>query len=67
MQRIFDVVRVSVWVARRAVETAEFAVDVTDIRGIKMSIDVESSHASVFLPPHSVGEFPEGIQICGVE
>src|SRR2546421_3813189 len=43
LQRIIDVVRVSVRSARRAIEAAELAVDVADIRRIEMPIDVEVS------------------------
>ena len=52
---IFDVVRVSIRLARRAKEAAELAVNVANIRRIEMTIDVEVSRAAVFLPPHRVG------------
>ena len=66
-QRIFDVVRVSVWLTRRAKEAAELAVNITNIRGIEMAIDVEVSRAAVSLPPHRVGQFAQRIQIGCVE
>src|SRR5437588_12834243 len=67
LQRIVDVVRVSVRLARRAIEAAELAVDVTNIRRIEMPIDVEVSGAPVLLTAHRVGEFAQRIQIVGVE
>src|SRR5436853_7108714 len=49
-QRVFDVVRVSVRLTRRAEETAELAVYITDIRRIEMTIDVEVGRAALLVP-----------------
>src|SRR5258708_33755067 len=59
-QGIFDVVRVSVRLARRAVEPAEFAINVADVRGIEMAVVVEVKRAAMLLPGGGVwGVFPK--------
>ena len=66
-QRIIYVVRVGIRLARRAKEAAKFTVDVTDIRGIEMTIDIEISRASVPLPANSIGEFTERVKVSCIE
>src|SRR5437016_7063129 len=67
LQRIVDVVRVSVRLARRAIEAAELAVDVANIRRIEMPIDVEVSGAAVLLSTHYIGQLAERVQVVGME
>ena len=62
-QRIIYVVRVGIRLARRAKEAAEFAIDVTDIRRIEMTIDIEISRASVLSSTNCISEFAQPIQI----
>ena len=66
-QRIVDVVSVGVGLARRAKETTELAIDITDIRRIEMSIDVEVRRPAMLLSPHGVGKFAERVEIVGAE
>ena len=66
-QRIVYVVRIGIRLARRAKEAAEFAVNVTDVRGIEMPINVEISRTSVLLAANSVREFAKRIQISCIE
>src|SRR5947207_11218378 len=67
LQRIIDVVRVSVRLARSAIEAAELAVDVANIRRIEMPIDVEVSGAAVLLSTNCVGEFAQRVEVFGME
>src|SRR5882724_9840097 len=64
---IVEVMRVRVRLARGAVEPAEFAINVADIRRIKMPVDVEISRAAMLLPADGVGEFAQGVEIVGRE
>ena len=66
-QRIIDVVRVGVRLARCAKETAELAIDIADVCRIEMAIDVEISRTSMFPSPNRVGEFAERIKILRAE
>src|SRR5712691_1107282 len=62
-QGIIDVMRVSVRLARGAVEPAKLAVNVADVRRIEMPVDVEISRAAMLLPADGVGEFAQGVEI----
>jgi hypothetical protein len=44
-------------------EATELTIDVADVGGIKVTIDVEISGASVLLTPHRVSQFTQAIQI----
>jgi len=66
-QRIIDVVRVGIRLTRRPKEATEFAIDVTDIRRIEVTIDIEISCAPVLLPANSVREFAQRVQIIRIE
>jgi hypothetical protein len=66
-QRILDVVRVRVRLPRRPKESAELTINVTDVRRIKVTIDVEICGAAVLLAAHCVRQFAETIQIVGAE
>ncbi len=58
--------RVGVGLARRAKETAELAIDITDVRRIEVTIDIEVSRAPMFLSPHVVGKLTQCVEIvCG--
>jgi hypothetical protein len=54
---------VGIRLPRRAEEAAKFAIGVTDIRRIEMSIDVEVRGAPVPLPSHYVCQLSESRQI----
>src|SRR6185503_20697610 len=64
-QTVVDVVCVSVGLSRRAIETAKFAIGVTDIRRIEMSIDVEIGRAAMSSSSHDVGQLSESGKIVG--
>src|SRR6267378_1834146 len=65
-ERVVDVVRIGVGLARRAKETAKLAINITDVRRIEMTIDVEVSRAPVFRSPDGVGKFAQCVEIvCG--
>ena len=66
-QTVVDIVRVSVRLSRRAEETAELAIDITDVRRIEVAIDVEVARAAMLLPAHRVRQFAERVQVVGVE
>src|SRR5437870_1260899 len=56
---------VSIGLARRPKESAEFAVDVANIRGIEVAIDVEVSRAPMPAATNCVGKFAEPVEIIG--
>jgi hypothetical protein len=58
-----DAVRVSVGHARRAIEAAELAVGVADVRVVEMAVDVEVSAPPVEATTHGVGQLRERGQI----
>ena len=55
--------RVSVWLARGSIETAELTVGVTDIGWIEMPVDVEVRDFAVSFSSDCVCEFSEAGQI----
>jgi hypothetical protein len=66
-QLIVDVVRVSVRLPRRAKEAAELAVDITDVRRIEVTIDVEVGRAAMLSAAHSVRQLAERVQVISIE
>src|SRR6266496_634946 len=50
-QTVFDIVRVSICLTRRAVEAAKFTIGIADVGGIEMPVDVEINCSSVSLSP----------------
>ena len=59
--------RVGIGLSRRTKESAELAVDITNVRWIEMTIDVEICRSSMHSPAHGVGQLAEGIEIVRVE
>ena len=66
-QRIIQVVRVRTRLARCPKESAELAVNVTDVRRIEVTIDIEISRASVLLPTNRIGEFAERVKVIRIK
>src|SRR3989442_13874146 len=62
-QRIIDVVRVSIRLARRAKEAAELTIDITDVCGIEMTVDIEICRAPMSPAADCVRQLAKRIQI----
>jgi hypothetical protein len=67
-QRVVDVMSIGVGLTRRAKETAELAIDITDVCRIEVTIDVEISRPAMFSAPYGIGKFTQRVEIvCGKE
>ena len=64
-QAVVDVVRIGVRLARGTKESAELAIDVTDIGRIEMPVNVEISGAPVPPAANRIGEFAQRIEVVG--
>ena len=62
-QRIFDVVSISVGLTRRAKETAELTIDLTNVGWIEMPVDIEIGCAAVLLASYGVSQLAESVQV----
>jgi len=60
-------VRVGVGLARRAKETTELAIYITDIRRIEMTIDVVVRRPAMLLSSHSVCKFAQRVEVVRAE
>ena len=58
--------RISIFLPRTPIKPAKLAVRDTDIRVIKMPVDIIISRPPVLPPPHRIRQFPKRIQIVGV-
>ena len=66
-QRVVNVVRVSIRLARRAKEAAELAVHITNVCRIEMTIDVEVCRPSMHSPTHGVRQLAKRVEIVRIE
>ena len=66
-QGIVDVVRIGIRLTRRAKETTELAIGITDIRRIEMPIDVEVRRPAMLLSSRGVGKFAQRVEIVSAE
>ncbi len=67
-ETVLDVMGVCVRLSGCAVEPTEFAVNVTDIGWIEMSIDIEIGRCTVKAASDSIGQLPQRRQIgCSIQ
>ena len=63
VQAFIDIMGVSTFLSGSAIEATKLAINVTNIGGIEMPIDVEVSSATVALSPYCVSELTQGRQV----
>src|SRR5260370_40434327 len=67
IQAFVNIVGISICLSGSAIEPAKLAVNITNISGIEMTINVEVSPATVALSPYSVGELPQSLHfVCRI-
>jgi hypothetical protein len=58
-QAVFDVMRVSVGLPRRAIETAKLAINITDVSRIKVAVYIEEGGATVLPAAHGISQLSQ--------
>jgi hypothetical protein len=62
-QAVIDVMRVSIRLARRAIEAAKLAINVADVGGIEVAVNIEEGCAPVFSAPNAVSQLTKRRQV----